>query len=91
VSVNPIDFEMPLWSATIYHSERGADNPWNRVFNSSRTTDQTLDNELALHRAVALFEGDGLNPVTIYRIEVAPLLPFTDEGGGEDAGSGSLE
>lgn len=75
-----IEFDLPLWSATIYHSERGADNPWNRVFNIAEVEDEEENRKAAVETAVELFSRDGMSPITIYRIEVAPLIPL---GGGE--------
>lgn len=78
--MSELDFEEPLWSATIYHSEPGATNPWNRAFNSQVTEDQRADHKKALAKAVAMFVGDNLKEITIYRIEIAPLMQFGEEG-----------
>lgn len=76
-----IEFDLPLWSATIYHSERGATNPWNRVFNIIEVEDEEENEKTALETAVVLFSKDGMSPITIYSIEIAPLIPLE---GGED-------
>lgn len=78
--INP---EFPLWGVAIWHSEPGATNPWNRVFNSQVTSNDYEDKKVALRKAVAYFQGDGLNPITIYSVEMAPLRLF--EEGGENA------
>lgn len=77
--MSSLNFEFPIWSATIYHSERGADNPWNRVFNLVEVEDEEENRQAALKEAVTLFEADGLSVVTIYTIELAPLIKL--EGG----------
>lgn len=80
--MNEISFELPLWSATIYHSERGADNPWNRAFNVAEVADPKANKQQALRTAVELFEADGLQAIMIYTIEIAPLIML--EEGGDD-------
>jgi hypothetical protein len=76
-----IDFDLPVWSATVWHSERGATNPWCRVFN-------VADEKAAVKKAAELFVADGLSAITIYSIEVAPLIPIKE--GGENGGSGPV-
>lgn len=76
-----IDFDLPLWSAEIYHSERGATNPWTRVFNVIEVADSTVNEKEALKQAVALFKADGLAPVTIYQLYIERLEKLVDEGG----------
>lgn len=82
MSGSELSFDLPIWSATIYHSERGATNPWNRAFNIVEVEDEG-ENELeALKVAINLFAEDFLNPITIYQIEVGRLIQF-EEGGGD--------
>lgn len=79
--MSSLSFDLPVWAASIYHSERGADNPWNRVFNVPEAEGAKENKKEALKIAVGLFEADGLSAVTIYSIEIAPLK-FLE--GGED-------
>lgn len=80
--MSAIDFDLPIWSASIYHSVRGADNPWNRAFNLAEVEDQTENEKQAIKTAVELFEADGLGAHFIYAIEVGPLINPDDEGRG---------
>lgn len=83
-----VSFELPVWGATFYHTERGATNPWNRCFNVVETGDEEEDKRQALKEALGLFIQDLSDPtaqVTIYAIEVYKLE--TLEGGEEDGSS----
>ncbi|GHF92250.1 hypothetical protein [Streptomyces griseosporeus] len=77
-----IVFDLPLWSAEIYHSERGTVGVWNRVFNLVEVEDEEENEKQAVKEAVRLFVDDGLDAITIYRIEVSKLMTLE---GGEDA------
>lgn len=72
MSVNPIDFDLPVWSVTVWHTERGADNPWHRAFNLAVGEGE----EEAIKKIYELFKADGLSPITIYKIEPAELIPL---------------
>lgn len=76
-----ISFDLPLYSVEIYHTERGATNPWTRVFNFVETQGQSEDeSELAkVEAATELFKSDGLDVITITAIVIGPLQ--TLEGG----------
>lgn len=77
-----IDFDLPLFGATVYHNTPGSDGVWNCVVNSKEGGLEAL-NEIR-----ETFESEGLNPARIYRIELFPITPLRE--GGEDAGSGSV-
>lgn len=80
--MSKIEFDLPLWSATIYHSERGATNPWCRVFNIIEVEDEEENQKAAVKEATRLFVQDGMSAITIYSMEIAPLIPL--EGGEEN-------
>lgn len=77
-----ISFDLPVWHAEIYHSERGATNPWMRAFNVVEIDDERENFYEALKTALALFEEDGLAKITIYGIQIGKLETM---GGEEDA------
>lgn len=76
-----ISFDLPLYSAEIYHSDYPKTNPWTRVFNFVETQGQSEEeSEIAkVEAAVKLFIDDGLDKITIQSIIIAPLQ--TLEGG----------
>lgn len=65
----------PLWGAAVYHSTPKATNPQTFVFESPLD-----DKREALRKMVAFFKAQGLNEITIYEYELAPLKSF-EEGG----------
>lgn len=65
-----IDFDLPLWGATVYHNTPDTDGVWNRTFNSSN------DEKEVLQKVKDLFTSDGFNWVRIIRIDVFPLIPL---------------
>ena len=73
--------DFPVWGAVVYHSEKSATNPWCRAFNVSSGSKEEQEKE-ALKVTRELFEKDGLSAITIYSLELAPLIPLE---GGEDA------
>lgn len=67
-----VDFNLPTWGATVWHSTPGSDGVWNRAFNA-------VNEESAIEQVKKLFAEDGLNEIRIDRIEVFPLIPMREE------------
>lgn len=80
--MNGLSFDLPIWGATIYHSEPGATNPWTRSFNVIEIGDEKEDELQALKEALGLFGDDFGGHITIYQIQIYKLLKLE---GGEDA------
>lgn len=68
--------DVPVWGVEIYHSEKGATNPWTRVLNAPSEKEAT-------DGALELFAKDSLNVITIYEMFVSELLK--PEGGEKNA------
>jgi hypothetical protein len=73
--MSEINFEGddPIWEVDIQHRNPGASPIWQRALNAP-------NEQRAIEKALALFEGDGLNVVLIDRIESWELK------GGEENG-----
>ena len=68
-----ISFDLPLYRAEFYHSERGTDQVWNRVFNIVEVGDAAVDNREALKVARELFLADGLDDLMVYSAYIEKL------------------
>lgn len=79
-----IVFDLPIYAAQLYHSQRGATNPWMRAFNVIEVGDMKVDLREALKTARSLFEADGLNIVTVYAVVIEKLE--VPEGGDVNGG-----
>jgi hypothetical protein len=76
--VSEINFEGddPIWEVDIEHRNPGAAPIWSRAFNAP-------SERRAIEKAIATFEGEGLNPVLIDAIQVWELKLIE---GGEESG-----
>ncbi|MFG2268118.1 hypothetical protein [Streptomyces sp. NPDC048720] len=64
-----VDFDLPLFGATVYHNTPNSDGVWSRCFNAPKD-----DKTAQIEKVKELFEQDGFNVIRILEIEIYELL-----------------
>lgn len=70
-----IDFDLPIWSATVLHNTPDTDGIWLRAFNS-----RAGDEAAAMQKMRELYVAEGLSEIRIFRIELTELEVIDDGG-----------